>query len=436
MSLVSINKTYDSLKKCVWIYFILLIFEGALRKWVLPSMSSALLIVRDPLAIYMIFLAFKVDIFRNNSYIYVLWFITFLSFVMTLIVGHGNLMVDIYGLRIMAFHFPLVFIIGKVLNKNDIELLGKYVLYLNIFMTILVAIQFYSPQTAWINRGVGGDAEGSGFGGTAGFFRVPGTFSFTNGLSFFYGFSAAFNCYFLINFDKKVVPKWLLLASTLCMLAAIPLSISRTVFFQIILSVIFMVITIGRNPKMIGRLMIAGVVGVVLILVLNNFTFFQTATGVFTERFTSANEQEGGVKSVFLDRFLGGMIQALNDENPSFWGHGLGMGSNVGALLLSGSRGFLISEGEWGRLIGEQGLFLGMGVIFIRIILGIYLLIYSWKAAKKNNLLSWMLMSFTFPILLQGQWAQPTALGFGVLATGLVIGGLNDSPENEFEKNT
>ncbi len=35
------------LKKGIWLYFFLLLFEGALRKWVLPSLSAPLLIVRD-----------------------------------------------------------------------------------------------------------------------------------------------------------------------------------------------------------------------------------------------------------------------------------------------------------------------------------------------------------------------------------------------------
>jgi len=38
----------------IWIYFFLLIFEGALRKWIAPSLANVLLVVRDPvlLAIY------------------------------------------------------------------------------------------------------------------------------------------------------------------------------------------------------------------------------------------------------------------------------------------------------------------------------------------------------------------------------------------------
>ena len=39
------------LKIGIWIYFYLLIFEGALRKWFLPSLATPLLVVRDPVAL-------------------------------------------------------------------------------------------------------------------------------------------------------------------------------------------------------------------------------------------------------------------------------------------------------------------------------------------------------------------------------------------------
>ena len=47
------------IKKAIWFYIFLLIFEGALRKWVLPGMSNILLLAREPVAIYILALAFK-----------------------------------------------------------------------------------------------------------------------------------------------------------------------------------------------------------------------------------------------------------------------------------------------------------------------------------------------------------------------------------------
>ena len=43
----------------LWVYLILLLVEGILRKWLLPEWSDVLLIVRDPVAFVIIGLGFR-----------------------------------------------------------------------------------------------------------------------------------------------------------------------------------------------------------------------------------------------------------------------------------------------------------------------------------------------------------------------------------------
>ena len=93
------------------------------------------------------------------------------------------------------------------------------------------------------------------------------------------------------------------------------------------------------------------------------------------------------------------------------------MGSNI----LTGQRSFLISEGEWGRLIGELGPILGIGMIIIRMLISFKLTSWAWKYLLKSNILPWIILSFTLLVLPQGGWAQPTSLGFSVLVSGLLI---------------
>ena len=210
------------------------------------------------------------------------------------------------------------------------------------------------------------------------------------------------------------------MASTVALLCALPLSISRTMLFEVVLSLVFSLVVSGKSLKNV----LAGVVVIsVLFVILSNFTFFQTATGAFTSRYTAANDVEGGLEGVFVDRFLGGMYSAVTNEDATFFGLGLGMGTNAGARLMTGTGGkFLISEGEWGRVVGEMGFMLGIIVILTRFGLIIQFLKMSWYSARSNNILPWMLMSFAMLNILQGQWAQPTALGFSILAAGLVSG--------------
>lgn len=415
------------LRKGVWLYFFLLIFEGALRKWVLPDLSAPLLIVRDPIAIWLLYKALMSGVFKPNVYVSVTWLLSIVAFIMTLLVGHGVLTVAVYGLRIMLLHFPLIFLIGKIFDRKEVVRLGYWLLWITIGMTVLLAIQFYSPQSAWVNRGVGGDLEGSGFSGAAGYYRVPGTFSFTNGLSSFYGLVAAYIFYFWLSDAQREVPRLLLVVATVCLLVAIPLSISRTLFFEVGLSFLFVSLIAGQRPKFFGRLISATSLGGIVILILGNFNFFQTAVLAFTERFTSASKAEGGLEGTLLDRFAGGMLGAITNADVPFWGLGMGIGTNAGSQLLTGKTVFLISEGEWGRLIGEMGLMLGMMIIVIRVFLVLNLFRQSWFDARKHNYLPWLLISFAALTILQGQWAQPTALGFSVIAGGLVLASLSSS---------
>jgi hypothetical protein len=414
----------SSIKKGIWLYFWLLIFEGALRKWILPQLATPLLIVRDPVAVYVIGLAIYHNRFRINGYVIAGILITVFSFLTSLFFGHANITVALYGARIMIIQFPLLFVIGQNFNYNDALKMGRMIIYITPFMTILMAWQFYSPQSSWVNRGLGGDTSGAGFSGAMGFFRPPGTFSFITGLSAFYGLLAAYVLNFWLSGYKKNVDTWIFTLATICLFAAVPLSISRTLLFAVLLSLSFALVAALLNPLHLPKI-IYGVGGIVLVLgVLSLFDFFQTAIEAFGSRFEVASSHEGGLQGTLGDRFLGGMIEAVSqgtDQRSLFWGKGLGMGTNAGAQLMSGKQTFLISEGEWGRLIGEMGLMLGVLAIILRVHFVVKMSSKAYSHLKKDNFLPWMLMSYAFVNILQGQWAQPNALGFSILSGGLII---------------
>jgi hypothetical protein len=105
------------------------------------------------------------------------------------------------------------------------------------------------------------------------------------------------------------------------------------------------------------------------------------------------------------------------------------MGTNVGAQLLAGKTAFLISEGEWGRVIGESGIVLGILIILFRIIMTLEITSKAFKAMNNGNQLPWMLLGYGFLQIFQGTWSQPNGLGFYVLIGGLMIGALNTKTE-------
>ena len=215
----------------------------------------------------------------------------------------------------------------------------------------------------------------------------------------------------------------------MALLIAITTSISRTEFFEVIISLLFFLVAKSSQPGFLKNMMQLLLGFLVLIIVFLNTNKFNTQIEAFTARFTSANAVEGGLEGVFIDRFLGGMAGAIIDidDSHAFFGQGIGMGTNVGAQLLSGKTTYLIAEGEWGRVIGESGMLFGLLIILVRISMTVTISIQSFKFLKRGDALPWMLLSFGFVLLLQSQWAQPTGLGFYVLIGGLILAALKDS---------
>ena len=56
-----------SMRKLIWIYFVLLMMEGALRKWLLKSFSEPLLIIRDPVVLLIYYQAFNSGLFLTTA---------------------------------------------------------------------------------------------------------------------------------------------------------------------------------------------------------------------------------------------------------------------------------------------------------------------------------------------------------------------------------
>ena len=92
----------------------------------------------------------------------------------------------------------------------------------------------------------------------------------------------------------------------------------------------------------------------------------------------------------------------------------------LGAKLLNDDRVLLSADFEWMREIGEMGL-MGLLLIIFRTTLAIKMSFNSYRKLVYGNLLPWLIMSVAFLTVIQGQWHQPTALGFCALIGGLWI---------------
>lgn len=428
LNLTSLTKgePYALYRKAIWVYLFLLIFEGALRKWFLPQLATPLLLVRDPIAIWLTVVGLQRG-WIKSGYITVMMVVSTISMLMTLAVGHHNLFVALFGWRIYFFHYPMIFVLGKVLSRTDLLKIGQFILWVSIPMTALIVVQFYSPQTAWVNIGVGGEGS-AGFAGALGYFRPSGTFSFTSGYVMYQALVGCYLLYYLLM--NSTLPKeyqfskYILIILAGCYILSIPTSISRTHFFQTCVFLLFLFLAAIRKNKLKSKFIKSAIMVVVAVFVLSLLGIGNESMEAFIARFETANEIEGGVDGVIGDRYVGGLLGSLINFNTPVFGYGIGLGTNVGAKAMGGnmySFGFN-AENEWSRIIGECGLLFGLIIISVRLLFSIEMWKRSYnRLAKRFDLLPWMLSAGMMLTVPQGQWSIPTNLGFCILFGGLTL---------------
>ena len=419
------NDPYRLIKWLIWTYFLLLIYEGALRKWVLPGLANPLLIVRDPVVILIYILALSKGAFPEDGL--VTWSIGLglFTFLVSQVAGSGNLWVSLYGWRTDFLHLPLIFLMPKVLNSRDVRRLCIGLLITAIPMALLVMYQFKAGPNAWINAGVGGSEGGQldvGFGKI----RPPGTFSFTNGLANYVSLVVACLLYAVI--DRKYYPRWLLFSAAPAVVLMITISGSRATVSSAAISVFFLALICLRYPSYIGgsfKFVLLALPGLWLIM---SMPIFQEGIMVHTKRFGDAG---GGVQHGIIERTFGDYLNGIYaiPDTPLF-GMGLGMGTNAGAGMLGGGkRSFLLAEGEWERVVKEGGPIFGLGFLILRVVIAAYLGLVAMAALGRKNPLALLVFSSCVLLVLNAQFGQPTALGFAVFGAGLCLAAVNEEVE-------
>jgi hypothetical protein len=151
-----VGDEFALLRRLIWLYLILWLIEGGLRRWFLPGLATPLLLVRDPVVVLIYVLAAARGVFPGNGFIIAGGVLAVLSFANALAIGHGNPAVAAYGVRCDFLHVPLIFIMGRVLRREDLLRMAKLAVIIAIPYTMLLVAQFNAPQDAWVNRGLGG----------------------------------------------------------------------------------------------------------------------------------------------------------------------------------------------------------------------------------------------------------------------------------------
>jgi hypothetical protein len=414
-----------TLKRLFWLYFLLLIFEGALRKWIVPPLSTPLLLVRDPVAIMIIWEAYRTGKWPKQWSAVTGILATGLVglCLVQLVAGDNPWFAALYGLRSYLLPFPVAFIMGENLDEEDLRRFGNCILWLLLPLTLLEVIQYNAASNSFWNAGASEGATQLGY--TAGHVRASATFSYVMGPTLYIPLAAAFIFYGMAN--PKFAKRWLLWAAAGAMVLAIPVTGSRTVAYELAALLVCVGVAAFFGVSQFAKSLRMIVVLLVVFGLVSQLPVFSDATGSFLQRFEEANGSEGGsAETSILLRIIHPITGSIEYSlaGNDLLGMGIGHGANAITKLLTGDVTFLAGEDTATRTMNELGWPCGLAFMLFRFSLAIIVTAKALAQAREGQPFAWLLVPITFNVLTLGGLDQPTVQGFMVIGLAFSLAGL------------
>jgi hypothetical protein len=338
------------------LFFLLLFFEGAIRKWLLPGLGTEIQILRDilpGLAALLYFLrpdASRVLPFRELGAMFytLLGVYALVCFAQLLNPELPSVLIGILGLRTHLCYLFLAYMIPRYLGEWQSAITRFHVLLaLSLPICALAVFQTTQPyDSAWNLYANGEDA--SAFFGESGLVRATGTFSYITGMSIFAQFIAVFALTLILAGRAAGINQPLCYtAIALATMGAIATG-SRSVVFGIMVQVLLVIALVKLGParryhRVRDMLCMVSAVSIAVLAV----AFKQVSA--FVERAESSYDVGWRVEAAFW-----GWADYLLDEPL---GIGIGSGHQAAARLIGGIGGFssAIPEEELSRAALELG---------------------------------------------------------------------------------
>jgi hypothetical protein len=351
--------------------FVLVVFEGALRKWAFPSAQAQIYLVKDAILLA-VYLGFVLDARRNQpvlrdmTSIKVVLLLAFIfSCFEVLNPNSPSILVGLMGVKVYFLYVPIAFILPYAFKSREhlFRMIWRY-LVLAISVALLGVIQVAAGRDSFLNTYVSHNENGPGLAyfGYENIVRASGTFSYISGYTAFLTFVAflaiGYNWANGWRIKNNIVP---VVALTL-VVGAMFTTGSRAPVYTLVATgpVILWLAAIGRVLPTRIAVRLCLLLPIVAFVALN---LSPGAVDAFTQR---ANEQ---ASDSMADRLLSPVNQtiwALSD------GPALGMGigaTHPSAFTIMGTEepwwlGDLLTEDEAARVTVELGL-IGLMLIYL-----------------------------------------------------------------------
>ena len=409
--MISSNNPAFQLKKFIIFFFAYMIFEGVLRKWILPNFEIYIYFVKDFLLIFIYFYAIKHNFLFNKTYSKLFIFFIIIISLYGLIgyqLDFQGIASYLLGLRSYWLHAPLALIMVHVFDIDDIKKFLKINLYCIFPYFILILFQAYSSDTSIINVGFDSMVQNPE--------RPSGYFTYTTQNTFYLTFMFACLYSKILISSNLTVKKFIYYLILIFMLLSVMILLkSRAVYLISFTIVIYSFLTIlfctKKNYSKLKKLIIIGIITPLLFLLSQNI--FKEAYSFSTERIntdtyiemTIVKKYENvkipllnhkGKKLTFLEfcKKYSSLCRVINEiyfipaiSESSLYGAGIGAGTSAVAAYTKNIP-FMLGEGENLRVVMELGYYVGSLFVLLKYFMVLFFHILFFTKNKNKTLVA------------------------------------------------
>ena len=395
--MISSNNPTFQLKKFIIFFFAYMIFEGVLRKWILPNFEIYIYFVKDFLLMFIYFYAIKHNYLFNKTYSKLFIFFIIIISLYGLIsykLDFQGVLSYLLGLRSYWLYVPLALIMLNVFDIDDVKKFLKINLYSIFPYFILILFQAYSNDTSIINSGFNSMVQNPE--------RPSGYFTYTTQNTYYLIF--IFAClYSKISISSNLTVKKFIYYSTLIFILSSVMILlkSRAVFLFVYVILFYSFLTIlfftKNNYSKLKKLIIVTIITPLLFLLSQNIfkesynysvkrintdtyydmKFVKKYKNVKIPKITfgagTSNESINQTKTIFefckkyssLCRVIDEIYFIPTISESSLYGAGIGAGTSA-VVAFTNNTPFMLGESENGRIVMELGYYVGTLFVLLK----------------------------------------------------------------------
>jgi len=391
-----------SWKALVGLFFLLVITDGALRKWVLPGQSAALFVLKDAV-LWGGFILYALRRpptalprpLRSTWVPVLLGGYVFLVLLQAFNPRVPNLTVSVLGLKAHLAFLPLVVlmpaILSEVTDRQATRFLWGYTLLIVLPLTVLSVYQFYQPPSAWINQYV---RDMGTIATVAGYVRVISTFSYVGSHTAYLTFNAFLSAGVLLAGLRMRRRDLLLLGGLLFGATALVLPMAGSRGPVVIILVALAALLFVARSRRGGTLKFVAVALVAVVLVIQ-VTGLTEGWEALTERAEKAGDTENRIENIVASPISG-------IERGGLIGYGAGSAHQAASRFVPGSfsadwlpQGYI--ESPLARQIIELG---GLGWLLLLALKGVLLYMAVQTLRRSHRPLEVVVGATAFCLLL------------------------------------